>query len=198
MAERQRSRKTRRRTGETLFLIAVGIGGLATGAYIAQLFLPPRQHSVGERIIVVQGAAEDKVFIFAASEVEEGTLTSGWHQPDKSGVWSKQPTSELLLEVGPTSSAMQMSARLRSFVSQHVRVMANGVEIAKWRLRTKFATLKATVPRNLLGGDGQIALAFVAEQVASAKQTGEGRNDRKIGIRLSELRLEPCREQCSY
>lgn len=196
MAERRRSRKTRSRTGETLLLVAVGIGGLATGAYIAQFFLPLRQHSVGERIVLVQGA-EDKVFTFSASEVKEGTLKSGWHTPDKSGVWSKQPTSELLLEVGPTHSSMQVIARLRSFVSQHVRVMANGVEIAKWRLRTKFSTHKATVPRNLLGGNGQIALAFVAEQVASPKQMGKGSDGRDIGIRLSDLRLEHCRQQCS-
>jgi hypothetical protein len=195
MAERRRSRKSQRRTGETVFLVAVGICGLATGAYIAQFFLPLRQHPVGERIVLVQGAA-DKVFTFSASEVKEGTLKSGWHTPDKSGVWSKQPTSELLLEVGPTYSSMRVIARLRSFVSQHVRVTANGVEIAKWRLRTKFATHKATVPRNLLRG-GQIALAFVAEQVASPKQVGKGSDGREIGIRLSNLILEPCRQQCS-
>lgn len=197
MVERRRSRKPRRRTGETLFLVAVGIGGLATGAYIAQLFLPLRQHSDGEQIVLVQGA-EDKEFNFSASEVKEGTLKSGWHTPDKSGVWSEQTTAELLLEAGPTSSAMQMSARLRSFVSQHIRVMANGVEIAKWRLGTKFATHAVTVPGKLIGDDGYIALTLVSEQVASPKQLGEGRDGRNLGIRLTKIRLEPCRRQCSY
>ena len=198
MVEGRRSRKARRRTGETLFLVAVGIGGLATGAFLAQLFLPLlQQDSVAEPIILVQGA-EDKEFVFSASEVKEGTLKSGWHTPDKSGVWSKQTTSELLLEVGPTYSAMQMSASVRSLVSQHVRVMANGVEIAKWRLGTKFATHEATVPRKLIGGDGYIALTLVGEKVVSPKQMGEGRDDRNIGVRLTRIRLEPCRGQCSY
>lgn len=197
MAEQRRGHKPRRRTGETLLLIAVGIGGLATGAYLAQFFLPTREYSVGEQIVLVQGA-EDKEFEFSASEVKAGTLKSGWHKPDKSGVWSKQTTSELLLDAGPTYSPLHMSVRLRSFVSQNVRVIANGIEIAKWRLRNEFTTHAATVPKKLVGDDGYIALQLVSEQVVSPKKLGQGRDDRDIGVRLTRIKLEPCRKQCSH
>ncbi len=184
------SRARKRRTGDTLLLLALGAAGLLSGSWIVQAYLSKsltKAPATGP--LVIEQFSEENVHQFATPYVDKKKLKDGWFPPEPWGVWSKALVSELSIPVGETYSDTRISAQILAFAAQEVKVEANGTQIAKWRLGTKTSTQTATVPRSLVNAGQNLEIKFTAERVVSPSAGGKSRDFRELGIGLTSVTL---------
>ncbi|MDQ8699876.1 hypothetical protein [Hyphomicrobium sp. LHD-15] len=184
------SRARKRRTGDTLLLLALGTAGLVSGSWIAQSYLSKSlTKAPASGPLVIEQFSEESAHQFATPYVDKKKLKQGWFPPETWGVWSNALVSELSIPVGETYSDTRVSAQIFAFTAQEIKVEANGTQIATWRLGTKTSTQTATIPKSLVNTVRNLEIKFTAQRLASPSEGGKSRDTRQLGIGLTSLTL---------
>jgi len=125
-------------------------------------------------------------------------VTEGWAIPQDWGTWSVAERPGLKLRLTePATGALRLSARLHPLVApghEHlsVQVIANGVTVGEWSFdQAGIADVAAMIPVERVQGQAELTLEFLIHEPRSPKELGLSEDAHKLGLLLTELRLQP-------
>jgi hypothetical protein len=145
-------------------------------------------------------AAGERLF-FGRGGSGLAALRSGWSYAESAGVWSEGIVArlELLLrEVPPGPLRLQVELGAAMVDEAHpeldVHVLLDASRVARWRLTAPFAgpvTREAVLPSGLVASRRSCTIDFRILRPRSPASLGSSRDQRRLGIHLSALRLGP-------
>jgi hypothetical protein len=122
---------------------------------------------------------------------------AGWATPEHNGIWTRGERSELRIGVdgiGGGEYTLALSAGMICIGSDEtlrVDVHANGDRIASRQFTDPSARpWRIDLPAHVVR-DGEIELMFVVDQPRSPLQLGWSTDDRRLGVQIRDLTLEP-------
>lgn len=131
---------------------------------------------------------------FAAGGDSHRFRTTGWSNPEASGVWTDGPAATLVFRVPPPSGPLRLSARLSpnirppSLDAQLVSVYVRGKNIATWRV-TGPGEFTALIPQQLVSRDLPLAVDLHIPGAVSPQELGTGSDTRRLGVQCSEISI---------
>jgi len=124
-------------------------------------------------------------------------LLSGWQRDDRIR-WTVAVRAGLEIPLPPLEGPVRCSANVKPFLAppglpaQRVYVLANGREVAYWRLDgTRFGPVAWEVPAEVVAeSPGSLKLEFLLPDSASPASLGVGSDLRALGLAFSSMELE--------
>jgi len=129
----------------------------------------------------------------AASRIRGG----GWHPFEKWGCWASAARAELLFEPGLAPEeplALVVEARALSFPNTpfEVRVLANDVPVARWKLRGgDLQVLHAVIPAALAARSATTRVTIENAFLTPVRQVTKSEDGRMVGLGLARVALAP-------
>jgi hypothetical protein len=126
-----------------------------------------------------------------------GGFGDGWSAPEKTGIWTEGATSELTIGVPGIDTGDYILTIALAMVcvasgdSLRVDLVANGDRVATRELMDSFGRpWRVVLPANVVR-DGELELAIVAHAPRSPLELGWSSDDRRLGIHIRTLTLDP-------
>lgn len=157
-----------------------------------------------EAVCRVAPVAFGEIIGFAAKDVEQNMLASGWSVPEDWGVWSAERSATLVL---PTTANDGLAATLeldlraptnRKFSLATVDVSVGGEKLIQWQLRedvNKQSRHRVSIPPRLLKGGTCVRLELRFAHAFRPANHGLGFDTRLLGIGLHTARWLKAHEE---
>ena len=126
-------------------------------------------------------------------------LREGWSEPESGGTWSIGKHARITLMLSnPVDSDLYLIARVKGFVALKkghncvCNIYVNNQKLNSWQFNEDKSSEKtATISANLLRGTPVVDISFEILDPKSPSELGQGEDERKLGIHLESIRLEP-------
>lgn len=131
---------------------------------------------------------------------DENPTRSGFSQPEPGGTWTDSPCAAVRLrpDAPPPPGDVLLEAEVGALadpgrgLSQAVEVTVNGTRVGRWEFPTgERVRQRLIVPRRLLLDGPRVVLGFQVSHPTAPADIGLGRDQRRLGLRFSALRLRP-------
>ncbi len=122
---------------------------------------------------------------------------AGWHPFEKWGCWASASRAELLFEPGLAVReplALIVEARALTFPNTpfEVRVLANDMPVARWRLRGgELQVLHAVIPAAIAARGPAMRITFESAFLTPVRQVTKSEDGRLVGLGLARVALAP-------
>lgn len=134
---------------------------------------------------------------FGRNSARRDVFESGWSTPERDETWGTGTECSLVLPIPFDDQGCTFFMRFRPFIvpdrwpTQRVRVLANDVPVAEFRLEAeKATTMSAAIPAAALKGADRLRLVFQTPDAARASEFGLADN-RVLSIALKQIVFGP-------
>jgi acetyltransferase-like isoleucine patch superfamily enzyme len=136
------------------------------------------------------------IFSFGAGGSGCAYCGAGWAAPERHGVWSIEPVSDILIPGLTPGTSYQATAGLRAFLAppmavfQHVTILVGGRTVFDRRIDGA-ASAAFVVPGDAIAEDGSLRISFRCPTGVAPLAAGLSRDTRRLGFALGHLKLAP-------
>lgn len=144
-----------------------------------------------------------KPISFGSGGEGERLMLTGWSHPEPPFTWSDGIAASLAVRVPRTDDSVQLHFTLvgmnvpKRLPFQRVDVYVNAEKLARWQVSEE-NVFTVTVPQKLVSVPDPILIVdFYMPKAAAPASFGTGSDRRRLGVRLSELRISTLPRQAA-
>lgn len=133
---------------------------------------------------------------FGSAQGSEPFRVSGWSSTEATETWTVGNRAELRFPTPTRPATYVVTFRMRPLLVlpkltvQRVRLIANGLQVAEFRIDGR-AVRTALIPWSVIAGRPSLDLVLELPDAARPVQLGLSGDDRQLGVAVSSLRLYP-------
>jgi hypothetical protein len=124
----------------------------------------------------------------------------GWGAPENGFTWTYGHNASLVFPIAATKSpCIRLSATFAPFLApgiadkQTVNVLINGQKAGGWNITTRgIREMELIIPKGLLNGVNSLAVTFNLPDAISPKNSGSGKDQRKLALAFRTMTLREC------